>query len=110
VEPCVAVNNGPSALQLALQSCDVGPGDEVITTPHTWISSSWAISYVGAKPVFVDIDPQTFTLDPAAVECAITSRTRALLPVHLYGQSADLDALQRLAKKHDLVLIEDAAQ
>src|SRR4029079_16251807 len=98
VEPCVAVNNGPSALQLALQSCDVGPGDEVITTPHTWISTSWAISYVGARPVFVDINEQSFNLDPQLVERAISGRTRAILPVHLYGQSADLTALTQIAE------------
>ncbi len=104
------MNNGTSALQLALQACDVGPGDEVITTPHTWISTSWAISYVGAKPVYVDIDPTTFTLDPALVEQAITPRTKAILPVHLYGQACDLDHLVPLAESNGLTLIEDAAQ
>src|SRR6266566_4299875 len=90
---CVGLNNGTSALHMALQACDIGPRDEVITTPHTWISTSWAISYVGAKPVFVDIDPTTYTLDSRLVERAITSRTRAILPVHLYGQAADLWSL-----------------
>ncbi len=107
---CVGLNNGTSALQLALQACDIGPGDEVITTPHTWISTTWAISYVGAKPVYVDVDPATFTLDPALVERAITPRTKAILPVHLYGQACDLDRLTKLADKHGLILIEDAAQ
>jgi dTDP-4-amino-4,6-dideoxygalactose transaminase/acetyltransferase-like isoleucine patch superfamily enzyme len=107
---CVGLNNGTSALHLALRACDVGPGDEVITTPHTWISTTWAISYVGAKPVFVDIDPATYDLDPARVERAITPKTKAILPVHLYGQACDLDALSRIAEKHGLVLIEDAAQ
>ncbi|MES1213385.1 MAG: DegT/DnrJ/EryC1/StrS family aminotransferase, partial [Singulisphaera sp.] len=90
--------------------CDIGPGDEVITTPHTWISTTWAISYVGATPVYVDVDRTTYTLDAALVERAITPRTKAILPVHLYGQACDLDALSHLAAKHGLVLIEDAAQ
>ena len=107
---CVALNNGTSALQLALHACDIGPGDEVITTPHTWISTTWAISYVGAKPVYVDIDPITFTLDPGLVQRAITPRTKAILPVHLYGQTCDLGPLMQLAEKHNLLLIEDAAQ
>jgi dTDP-4-amino-4,6-dideoxygalactose transaminase len=107
---CIGLNNGTSALHMALQACDIGPGDEVITTPHTWISTSWAISYVGARPVYVDIDPVTYTLDPARVEQAITPRTRALLPVHLYGQAADLEPLCRLAEAYNLALIEDAAQ
>jgi dTDP-4-amino-4,6-dideoxygalactose transaminase len=107
---CVGLNNGTSALHLALLACGVGPGDEVITTPATWISTSWAVSYVGARPVFVDVDPVTFTLDPGQAERALTPRTRAILPVHLYGQAADLDPLCRLAQEHGLALIEDAAQ
>jgi dTDP-4-amino-4,6-dideoxygalactose transaminase len=107
---CVGLNNGTSALHMALLACGIGPGDEVITTPATWISTSWAVSYVGARPVFVDIDPLTYTLDPDQVERAITPRTRALLPVHLYGQAADLGRLRTLADAHGLVLIEDAAQ
>ena len=110
VKHCVGLNNGTSALHLALLACNVGPGDEVITTPHSWISTTWALSYVGAKPVYVDIDPVTYTLDPKLVERAITPRTKALLPVHLYGQAADLEPLSRLAKAHSLKLIEDAAQ
>jgi dTDP-4-amino-4,6-dideoxygalactose transaminase len=110
VQHCVGLNNGTSALHLALLACGVGPGDEVITTPATWISTSWAISYVGARPVFVDIDPVTYNLDPEQAARAITPRTRALLPVHLYGQAADLDALGQLAERHGLALIEDAAQ
>ncbi len=110
VAHCVGLNNGTSALHLALLACGIGAGDEVITTPHTWISTAWAISYVGARPVFVDIDPATYTLDPANVEDAITPRTKAILPVHLYGQTADLGALAELARRHRLVLIEDAAQ
>jgi dTDP-4-amino-4,6-dideoxygalactose transaminase len=110
VRHCVGLNNGTSALHMALLACGVGPGDEVITTPATWISTAWAISYVQARPVFVDIDPVTYTLDPELVERAITPRTRAILPVHLYGQAADLNALLRLADRHDVALIEDAAQ
>ena len=110
VRHCVGLNNGTSALHMALVACGVGPGDEVITTPHTWISTSWAVSYVGARPVYVDIDPATYNLDPARVEQAITPRTKAILPVHLYGQSCDMDALGRIAQRHGLLLIEDAAQ
>jgi dTDP-4-amino-4,6-dideoxygalactose transaminase len=110
VRHCVGVNNGTSARHMALLACGIGPGDEVITTPASWISTCWAISYVGATPVFVDIDPITYTLDPRLVEQAITPRTRAILPVHLYGQAADLESLSRIAKQHDFLLIEDAAQ
>ena len=107
---CVGLNNGTAALHMALRACDIGPGDEVITTPHTWVSTSWAITYVGAKPVFVDIDPETYNIDAGLVEGAITSRTKALIPVHLYGQACDLNALGRIADRHGLALIEDAAQ
>ena len=101
---CVGLNNGTSALHLALEACDIGPGDEVITTPHSWISTSWAISYVGARPVFVDIDPVTYNLDPQQVERALTPQTRAILPVHLYGQACDLEALGRIADRNNLRL------
>jgi dTDP-4-amino-4,6-dideoxygalactose transaminase len=107
---CVGLNNGTSALHMALRACDIGPGDEVITTPHTWISTTWAISYVGARPVYVDIDPATYNLDPQRVEAAITPRTKAILPVHLYGQACDVDSLSQIAEKRHLTLIEDAAQ
>jgi dTDP-4-amino-4,6-dideoxygalactose transaminase len=107
---CIGLNNGTSALHMALIACGVGRGDEVITTPHTWISTAWAISYVGAKPVFVDIDAKTYNLDPALVERAITPRTKAVLPVHLYGQAADVVTLRALCDAHRLPLIEDAAQ
>lgn len=106
----VGLNSGTSALHLALLTAGVGPGDEVITTPHTWISTTWAISYVGATPVFADVDPLTGNLDPSAAEAAITDRTRAVLPVDLYGQPAQLDRFEQLAAAHGLVLIEDAAQ
>ncbi|MEX0676121.1 MAG: DegT/DnrJ/EryC1/StrS family aminotransferase [Pirellulales bacterium] len=110
VRHCVGVNNGTSALHMALLACGVGAGDEVITTPHTWISTSWAISYVGAKPVYVDIDPATYNINPALIEQAITPRTKAILPVHLYGQACAMDDLCRIAEKHHLLLVEDAAQ
>jgi len=107
---CVGLNNGTSALHLALLACGIGPGDEVITTPATWVSTSWAISYVGATPVFVDIDPISYNIDPEMVERAVTPRTKAVLPVHLYGQAADLGALVGVAGRHGLTLIEDCAQ
>lgn len=107
---CVAVNSGTSALHIALLLLNIKPGDEVITTPFTFVATSWAISYVGAKPVYVDIDDATFNLDPKLVEKAITPRTRAILPVHLYGHPVDLDPLLGIARKHNLPLVEDAAQ
>jgi dTDP-4-amino-4,6-dideoxygalactose transaminase len=106
----LALNSGTSALHLAMLLLNIGPGDEVITTPYTFVATSWAISYVGATPVFVDIDDQTFNLDPRLVERAITPRTKAILPVHLYGQACDLDALREICQKHKLALVEDAAQ
>lgn len=110
VRNCVAVNSGTSALHLALVCAGVGRDDEVITVPMTFIATSWAISYRGATPVFVDVDPVTCTMDVTQVEAAITPRTRAILPVHLYGQSADLAPLLALGKRHDIPIIEDAAQ
>ena len=106
----VGVNTGTSALHLALLAADIGPGDEVITVPFTFVATVSAICYTGARPVFVDIDPVTFTMDPAAVAAAITPRTRAIIPVHLYGQMADMDPLLETARKHELVVIEDACQ
>jgi dTDP-4-amino-4,6-dideoxygalactose transaminase len=106
----VGFNSGTSALHVGLLLLDIKPGDEIITTPFTFVATSWAISYVGAKPVYVDIDDATCNLDPAKVERAITPRTRAIMPVHLYGQSCDLAPLAAIAKKHQLHLIEDAAQ
>jgi dTDP-4-amino-4,6-dideoxygalactose transaminase len=107
---CIAVNSGTSALQLVLQALEIGPGDEVITVPNTFIATAEAISAVGARPVFVDVDPVSYTIDPALVERAITSRTRALLPVHLYGQPADMDALLEIAGRHNIQVVEDACQ
>lgn len=106
----VAFNSGTSALHVAMLLLNVGAGDEVITTPHTFVATSWAISYVGARPVYVDIDDQTFTLDPKLVEAAITPRTKAIMPVHLYGHPVDLDPLMEICRKHKLPLVEDAAQ
>lgn len=107
---CVGVNNGTSALQLALLAVGVKPGDEVITVPHTFVATVAAIGYVGAAPVFVDIDPESYTMDPRQIEAAITPRTRAIMPVHLYGLPADMDAIMAIAKRHGVPVIEDAAQ
>lgn len=110
VPHCVAVANGTEALKLALLACGVGPGDEVITCTHTFIATVFAIHQAGAKPVLVDCDPRFYTIDTAAVERAITPRTKAIIPVHLYGQSADMDPLLEVARKHKLLVIEDACQ
>jgi len=107
---CVGFNSGTSALHVALLLLGVGAGDEVITTPMTFVATSWAISYVGAKPVYVDIEDATFNLDPKLVERAITKKTRAIMPVHLYGQPFDLDPILAICRKHKLPLVEDAAQ
>ncbi len=109
-EHCVGFNSGTSALHVAMLLLDIGCGDEVITTPFTFVATSWAISYVGAKPIFVDVDDATFNLDPKLVERAITPRTKAILPVHLYGHPFDLDPLLAICKKRNLSLVEDAAQ
>src|SRR6202008_2312423 len=107
---CIALNSGTSALHLALLAAGVGAGDEVITVPFTFVASVAAVLYAGAKPVLVDIDPRSFTIDPSAIEAAITPRTKAILPVHLYGQPADMDPIMEAARRHNLVVIEDAAQ
>jgi dTDP-4-amino-4,6-dideoxygalactose transaminase len=106
----VGVGNGTEALQLALMAAGIGPGDEVITTPFTAAFTALAISATGATPVFADIDQHTATISPAAVEAAITPSTAAIVPVHLYGQPADMDALRAIADRHHLFLLEDAAQ
>ena len=106
----IAVNTGTSALHLALLAAGVGPGDEVITVPFTFVATVAAIGYTGARPVFVDIDPVTFTMDPARLEAAITPRTKAIIPVHLYGQMADMDPIMEVATRHGLTVIEDACQ
>src|SRR5262249_7464538 len=106
----VAVNTGTSALHLALLAAGIGPGDEVITVPFTFVATAAAIRYTGATPVFVDIDPGSFTMDPKAIEAAITPRTKAILPVHLYGQPADMDPILAIAQRHGLTVIEDACQ
>ncbi len=107
---CIGVNSGTSAVHVALICAGVQPGDEVITTPFTWISTTWAISYIGATPVFVDIDPQTYCLDAAQIEQAITAKTKAVMPVHLYGHPADMEPITKLAREFNLAVIEDAAQ
>lgn len=107
---CIGVNSGTDALRLALWACEIGPGDEVITVAHTAVATAAAISMSGATPVFVDIDPVTYTLDPAKLEAAITPRTRAIIPVHLYGHPADLAPILAVARRHNLRVIEDCAQ
>ncbi|MCP3661791.1 MAG: DegT/DnrJ/EryC1/StrS family aminotransferase [Gammaproteobacteria bacterium] len=106
----IGVANGTDALVLSLRALDIGPGDEVITTPFTFFATAEAISVVGATPVFVDIDEESFNLDPLAAAAAITERTRAILPVHIFGNPADMSALKLLSDEHDLKLVEDAAQ
>jgi dTDP-4-amino-4,6-dideoxygalactose transaminase len=107
---CIAVNSGTSALHLALLAGGVGPGDEVITVPYTFVASVAAVTYAGARPVLVDIDPHSFNMNPAAIEAAITPRTKAIMPVHLYGQPADMDPIMEIARRRGLIVIEDAAQ
>ena len=110
VDHCVTLNSGTSALHLALRCLDVGPGDEVVTVSMTFIATAWAISYVGATPVFVDIDPVRRTLDPDKFEAAITARTKAIIPVHLFGMPAEMDRIMAIADRHGVPVIEDAAQ
>ncbi len=109
-EHAVATSSGTNALHLALLAHGIGPGDEVITSPFTFISSANAILFTGARPVFVDIDPATFNLDPALAEAAITPATRAIMPVHLFGLAVDMDPILALAGRHNLAIIEDACQ
>jgi dTDP-4-amino-4,6-dideoxygalactose transaminase len=110
VRHCVAVNSGTSALHLALLAAGIGPGDEVITVSMTFVATTAAILYCGAKPVFVDVDPDTWTMDPNLVKAAITPRTKAILPVHLHGLMADMDSIIEIADRAGLIVIEDAAQ
>jgi dTDP-4-amino-4,6-dideoxygalactose transaminase len=110
VKHAIAVSNGTCAIQIALLAEGIGPGDEVITSPFTFIATANAIVYTGAKPVFVDIDLQSFNLSPELIESAITPRTKAILPVHLYGQVCDMDQIEAIAKKYNLKIIEDACQ
>ena len=109
-EYAVGLNSGTDALHLALRALDVGPGDEVITTPFTFVATTEAIGIVGATPVFVDIDPSTFNIDPSLIEAAITERTKVILPVHLYGHPAPMRAIMAIAKKHNIAVVEDCAQ
>jgi UDP-2-acetamido-2-deoxy-ribo-hexuluronate aminotransferase len=106
----VSVASGTDALMIALMALDIGPGDEVITAPFTFFASAEVIALVGATPVFVDVDPRTYNLDPAQLEAAITPRTKAVMPVSLYGQCANFDAINAIACKHNLPVVEDAAQ
>ena len=106
----IGVNSGTSALHLALIAAGIGPGDEVITVPFTFVATVAAIDYAGARPVFVDIEPVSYTMDVVRIEAAITPRTKAILPVHLYGHPADMDPIMEIARRHNLLVIEDAAQ
>jgi dTDP-4-amino-4,6-dideoxygalactose transaminase len=108
VKHAIATTSGTTALHVALLAHGIGPGDEVITTPFTFIASANSIIFTGAKPVFVDIDEETFNIDPSLIEASITPHTKAIMPVHLYGYVCDMDALQAIADKHHLVILEDA--
>jgi dTDP-4-amino-4,6-dideoxygalactose transaminase len=110
VQHAVGVDSGTAALHLAFLACDIGRGDEVITTPHTFIATIGMLGRVGARAIFVDIDPRTYNIDPAKIEAAITERTKAIMPVHLYGQPAEMDPILEIADRHGLKVIEDAAQ
>src|ERR1700722_14921836 len=107
---CVGTNSGTSALHLALLATGIGAADEVITTPFTFVATAAAILYAGARPVYVDIDPETYNIDPNKIAAAITAKTKAIMPVHLFGHAADMDPILELARRHGLVVIEDACQ
>src|SRR5664279_5959903 len=110
IKHCVSCANGTDALYLAMAALNVLRGDEVITTAHSWISTSAMITHAGGSVVFVDTDESTFTIDPAAIENAVTPRTVGIIPVHLYGQPADMNMIMAIARKHKLWVIEDCAQ
>ena len=110
VKHAVGLNSGTDALHIALRALDIGAGDEVITTAFTFVATTEAIGIVGATPVFADIDPDTFNIDPKKIEAAITPKTKAIIPVHLYGQPCDMDAIMDIAKRYDLYVIEDCCQ
>ena len=110
VKHAIGVSNGTDALLIALMALDVHPGDKIITSPFTFFATAGTIWNLGAKPVFVDILPDTFNIDPSKIEEAITSKTKAIIPVHLFGQMADMDAIMDIANKHNLPVIEDSAQ
>jgi len=110
VKHCLGVSSGTDALLIALMALNIGPGDEVITTPFTFIATGETIALLGAKPVFIDVDPKTYNLDPKLIEAAITPNTKVIMPVSLYGQCCDADAINAIAEKHNLVVIEDGAQ
>jgi UDP-2-acetamido-2-deoxy-ribo-hexuluronate aminotransferase len=110
VKHCITVGNGTDALLIAMMALGIGCGDEVITTPFTFIATGESIALLGAKPVFVDIDPRTYNIDPTKIEAAITKKTKAIMPVSLYGQCADFDVINAIAAKHNLPVIEDGAQ
>lgn len=110
VNHAIATSSGTTALHIIMIAHGIGPGDEVITTPFTFIASANSVLYVGARPVFIDIDPETFNIDPAQIEAAITPRTKAILPVHLFGLCCNMEAIQAIADKHHLLILEDACQ
>src|SRR6185369_3848666 len=110
VAQCITVSSGTTSLEIALRALEIGPGDEVVTIPFTWISTAEVIALVGAKPVFVDIDPITFNIDPERLGSVLSPRVKALLPVSLFGQMPDYERINRIARAHSIPVIEDAAQ